>query len=69
MVDGEGLFGNPSRDAARTRVRLGTVRGLVVAWASAESPRKYLEDVLKEVIELATQFCEARVSESGIMGY
>jgi len=69
LVDGEGLFGNPSRDSTRTRVRLGTVRGLVVAWASAESPRSYLEDVLKEVIELATQFCEARVSESGILGY
>ena len=69
LVDGEGIFGNPSRDSKRTRVRLGTVRGMVVAWASAESPRSYLEDVLKEVIELATQFCEARVSEWGILGY
>ena len=68
LVDGEGFFGNPSRDSNRTRVRLGTVRGLVVAWAAAETPRSYLEEVLKEVIELATQFCEARVSEWGVLG-
>ena len=38
LVDGEGLFGNPSHDSARALVTLGTVRALVVAWASAEMP-------------------------------
>jgi len=69
LVDGEGLFGNPSHDSARTRIELGTVRAFVVAWTSAEASRSYLEEVMREVIALVTQFCEARVAEWGVLGF
>ncbi|MBI4603422.1 MAG: hypothetical protein HY721_15830 [Planctomycetes bacterium] len=68
LVDGEGLIGTPSHDSQRARISLGTVRALVVAWASAECPRSYLEGVIQETIALAKEFCEARVGESGILG-
>ena len=68
LVDGEGLFGNPSHDSARTQVSLGTVRALVIAWASAEAPKSFLESVLREVIALGKEFCDARVGEWGILG-
>jgi DNA/RNA-binding domain of Phe-tRNA-synthetase-like protein len=68
LVDGEGFFGNPSHDSHRTQVTQGTVRALVVAWAPAEAPRSHLEGVLKEVIELGREFCDARVDEWGILG-
>lgn len=68
LVDGEGQFGNPSHDSLRTRVSLGTVRVMVVAWASVETPKARLESVLQEVIALAREFCDARVGEYGVLG-
>lgn len=68
LVDGEGLFGNPSHDSARTQVTPRTVRAMVVAWASSETPRNCLENALQEVITLGKEYCSARVSESGILG-
>ena len=68
LVDGEGLFGNPSHDSARTQVTPRTVRAMVVAWASSETPRSHLENVLEEVMTLGKEYCGARVSESGILG-
>ena len=68
LVDGESLFGNPSHDSARTQVGLGTVRSLVVAWASAETPKAELESVLEEIKSLAREFCDARAGETGILG-
>jgi DNA/RNA-binding domain of Phe-tRNA-synthetase-like protein len=68
LVDGEGLFGNPSHDSSRTSVTLGTVRAMVVAWTSVETPKARLEAVLQEVIVLAREFCDARVAESGVLG-
>jgi DNA/RNA-binding domain of Phe-tRNA-synthetase-like protein len=65
--DGEGLFGNPSHDSARTMVTRETVRAFAVAWAPAEAPRSYLETVLAEIQHHAEEFCEARVSELGIL--
>jgi DNA/RNA-binding domain of Phe-tRNA-synthetase-like protein len=67
LVDGEGLFGNPSHDSDRTKVGLGTVRAFVVAWAPAEAPRSYLESVIKDVIDLGREFCDAKVGEFGIL--
>jgi DNA/RNA-binding domain of Phe-tRNA-synthetase-like protein len=67
LVDGEGLFGNPSHDAERTKVTLGTVRALVIAWAPAEAPRSFLESVLQEIMSLAGEFCSAKVAEFGIL--
>jgi DNA/RNA-binding domain of Phe-tRNA-synthetase-like protein len=67
LVDGEGLFGNPSRDSLRTLVTLGTVRALVIAWSPADAPNRALEGVLQEVIDLAGEFCQAKVAEWGIV--
>jgi DNA/RNA-binding domain of Phe-tRNA-synthetase-like protein len=68
LVDGEGLFGNPAQDSPRALVSIGTVRAAVIAWASIETPKAQIEDLLKEVIALAKEFCEARVGEWGILG-
>jgi DNA/RNA-binding domain of Phe-tRNA-synthetase-like protein len=68
LVDGEGLFGNPSHDSLRSQVTLGTVRALVVAWASAETPKTHVEAALQDVIALGKEFCEARAGEWGILG-
>jgi DNA/RNA-binding domain of Phe-tRNA-synthetase-like protein len=68
LVDGEGLFGNPSCDSARTHITLGTVRAMVVAWSAAETPKSHVEAALKETVALAKEFCEARVGELGILG-
>ncbi len=67
LVDGEGLFGNPSHDSERSRVTLGTVRAMMVAWAPAEAPRKFLESVIEEVTELCEEHCDAKVATSGIL--
>ncbi len=64
---GEGLFGSPSRDSARTAVTLGTVRAFGLAWAPAEAPREYLERVLADMIANAEKYCDAKVSEFGII--
>jgi DNA/RNA-binding domain of Phe-tRNA-synthetase-like protein len=68
LVDGEGLFGNPSHDSARTQVTLGTVRAMVVAWATADTPKSQLEAVLGEITSVVKEFCDARVGESGVLG-
>ena len=67
LGDGEGLFGNPTQNSRRTAVTRDTVRAVAVAWAPAEAPRSYLETVIAEVTRLATEFCDARVSEFGIL--
>lgn len=67
VVDGEGLFGNPSHDSERTRVGPGTVRALVLAWAPAEAPRSYLEGVIDEIGQSLERHCSAKIAASGIL--
>ena len=67
LVDGEGLFGNPSQDSRRTAPSFGTVRALVVAWAPADASNEHLESALKEVADLCGEFCGARATEWGIL--
>lgn len=67
LVDGEGPFGSPGHDSSRTRVTLGTVRALVVAWAPAEAPKSYLESVIREVTEAGDEYCATRVAGSAIL--
>lgn len=67
LVDGEGLFGNPSHDSDRTKITLGTVRAMVIAWAPAEAPRSFLESTLEEIVSLAEEFCAAKVAGFGIL--
>lgn len=67
LVDGEGLFGNPSHDSERTLVTPGTVRALVVAWAPADAPRSFLESVIKEVSELCEEYCDSKMASSAIL--
>ena len=66
LVDGEGIFGNPSHDAERTTVDLGTVRALIVAWFPADTSNRKIEGVLQEVIASAEEFCDAAVRAAGI---
>ena len=54
--DGEGLFGNPSQDSARTMVTRETIRAFAIAWSPAEAPRSYLETVLAELTKGITTF-------------
>lgn len=68
LVDGEAVFGSPSQDSKRTRIREGTVRALGIVWAPAGVSNDWLESVLKEVIQGAGEFCDATVAESGILG-
>ena len=67
LVDGVDVFGSPSQNAARTRVVEGTVRALAIVWAPAGVSNDWLESVLKEVADTAVEFCDANVSESGIL--
>ena len=67
LVDGEDIFGSPSRDAERTAVQEGTVRALVIAWAPAGVSNDWLENVLNEVTQAAAEFCDASVEECGIL--
>lgn len=68
LVDGESVFGSPSRDSERSKVGEGTVRALSIVWAPAGVSNDWLESVLKEVIQAAKDFCGARVAQSGILG-
>lgn len=68
LVDGECLFGNPSHDSERAFVTLGTVRSLIVAWAPASTSNEDLEAILREVIEVTTEYTDATVAEWGIVG-
>ncbi len=68
LVDGEDVFGSPSQDAARTRVQERTVRALAIVWAPAVVSNDWLESVLKEISQMAREFCDAGVAESGILG-
>lgn len=68
LVDGEGVFGGPGRSSPRAQVGPRTVRALVVAWAPSDAARSHLESVLEETMELAKEFCGARVEEWGILG-
>ena len=67
LVDGESLFGSPSLDSDRTKVTLGTVRAMVIAWAPADAPRNFLESVIHEVTDLAGEYCNAKVASSDIL--
>ena len=64
---GEGLFGNPGHDSARTKVDLGTVRAFGIAWAPASAPRTFLETVIADMIDTAEEYCDAKVAEYGIL--
>ncbi len=67
LVDGESLFGNPGRDAQRTKVDEGTVRALVVAWFPAEVSNERMEAVLREIIDTTAEFCDAAPDAWGIL--
>lgn len=66
LVDGEGLFGNPSQDSLRTCVTGGTVRAMVVAWAPVDATNEYLDSVLREIDQVCSEFCSGTVVESGV---
>jgi DNA/RNA-binding domain of Phe-tRNA-synthetase-like protein len=67
LVDGEGPFGNPSHDSARTQVTLGTVRAMVVAWAPSDAPKSFLESVLDEVCQVSEEYSNTRLVGRAIL--
>ena len=67
LVDGEGPFGNPSHDSARSQVTLSTVRAFVVVWAPAGTPTTTIESVLSECADVAGESCDCRVASSGVL--
>ena len=67
LVDGEGPFGNPTRDSERTQVTTRTVRSLVVAFAPHDTPRVQMEEVVREIGDAAREFCRGRVVASAIL--
>ena len=67
LVDGEGLFGSPGHDSERTNAGLKTVRAMVIAWAPADEPRRFLEGVLEEVKQVCQQYCGAKIAASGLV--
>lgn len=56
LVDGEGPFGNPTSDSARTMVTPATTRALIVVFVPREVPRTALERVLDTTAERALRF-------------
>ena len=68
VVDGEGLFGNPSHDAGRALVTQGTVRALVMAWVPPDTPSDRLAGILDEISELAVEHTGATISARGVLG-
>lgn len=67
LVDGEGPFGCPSHDSARTQISLGTVRAMIITWAPAEAPRSFVEGVNAEAAELCTEYAGSRVASSFVL--
>jgi DNA/RNA-binding domain of Phe-tRNA-synthetase-like protein len=67
LVDGEGPFGGPTGDSARTAIERRTVRCLVVAFAPADTPRSALEEAIREIDAAAGEYCGGRVAASGIL--
>ena len=57
LVDAEGPFGNPTSDSARTMIRLGTTRALVVCYAPASCRPERVADVLDRTREALVRFC------------
>ena len=67
LVDGQDIFGSPSQDSEHTKVEEGTVRAMVIVWASAGVSNDSMENTLKEVTQAAQEFCDASVEEWGIL--
>lgn len=67
LVGGEGPFGNPSQDSARTAVTLRTVRAFGIVWGPYPSSREQIERVLADMAAQAAEFCDAKLVASGIL--
>ncbi|MGH9363346.1 MAG: B3/B4 domain-containing protein [Thermoanaerobaculia bacterium] len=67
LVDGEGSFGNPTRDSGRSQITTRTVRALVVGFAPHDAPRAAFEELLREIGAAAEAYCGGRVTASGLL--
>ncbi len=63
LVDGEGPFGNPTSDSARTMITLEAKNALVVVYAPAGYNPGRLDSVLDATVETLTRFCGGRATE------
>jgi DNA/RNA-binding domain of Phe-tRNA-synthetase-like protein len=57
VADGEGPFGNPTSDSARTMVTTATTDALVVVYAPAETPATRLASVIDRTAERLGRIC------------
>ncbi len=67
LVDGEGPFGNPTRDSERTCILPRTVRALVVAFAPRDTARAAFDEAIHEIVVAAEHHCGARASAAGLV--
>jgi DNA/RNA-binding domain of Phe-tRNA-synthetase-like protein len=67
LADGEGPFGNPTSDSARTMVTLATRDALVTVYAPSGFPRPRLEQVLRDTEDTLVRFCGGTAAERRIL--
>jgi DNA/RNA-binding domain of Phe-tRNA-synthetase-like protein len=67
LADGQGPFGNPSSDSARTMVRLETSEALVTVYAPATFATARLERILDDTSSTLTRFCGGAVVERRLL--
>jgi DNA/RNA-binding domain of Phe-tRNA-synthetase-like protein len=67
LADAIGPFGNPSADSARTRIRVGTRRALVVAYGPARLAPAELAAAVGDAVEVATRHCEGTALERRLL--
>jgi DNA/RNA-binding domain of Phe-tRNA-synthetase-like protein len=67
LVDGQGPFGNPSSDSARTQIRLDTRQALVVAYAPVSFSAGRLGEVIDGAAATLTRFSGGTVAERRLL--
>ena len=66
LVDGEGPFGNPTSDSARTMIRLETRDALVTCYAPSSCPEGRMLGILDRTEETLRRFCGGRGVHRGV---
>jgi DNA/RNA-binding domain of Phe-tRNA-synthetase-like protein len=67
LVDGEGPFGNPTSDSARSSITLETREALVVCYAPAAVGSARLQRVVDETAALLVRHCGGATTATGLV--
>lgn len=67
LADGQGPFGNPTSDSARTMITLAARRALVVVYAPGGYSLARLGDVMDATTTTLTRFCGGAVQERRVL--